>query len=301
MADWGNVVTEYRRTIDVQSRTSMRFRIRLGTAVACMVLILTGSQALPDRQALFRAADHCVAGDYKTRSVPECVLMVNRTRPDGFVIVRADEGFAQFLLVPVRPIKGIEDKVLDAPDAPNYWLGAWRARWLLDVERRAALSALGLKEIPREDVALVVNSAASRSQDQLHIHIDCVREDVRNTLAGSEIGTAWSDIRLGERQRDFRVRYIADRALANVNIFALADDDLNRRGLAGSDHTIVLVGATHSGGAIGFYLLTRAVGNSEVALSSDRGRGEDLMDVHGGRNVTQDGCAILRAGRVQAD
>ena len=37
--------------------------------------------------------------------------------------------------------------------------------------------------LPCDWVSLAINSAAARSQNQLHIHVDCVRADVRKALA----------------------------------------------------------------------------------------------------------------------
>ena len=40
--------------------------------------------------------------------------------------------------------------------------------------------------MPRDDISLAVNSVYGRSQNQLHIHIDCVRSDVRNALRAAD-------------------------------------------------------------------------------------------------------------------
>ena len=90
---------------------------------------------------------------------------------DGYAILKDLLGTTQYLLIATRPISGIESPDLLAPDAPNYWRAAWQARSY--VSRRAKI------ELPREAVGMAINSAFARTQDQLHIHIDCVRPDVQ--------------------------------------------------------------------------------------------------------------------------
>ena len=70
--------------------------------------------------------------------------------------------------------------------APNYWNAAWQARHFVDERAH--------RTMPRETISLAINSASGRTQNQLHIHIDCVRLDVQAALrehAGA-IGTAWA-------------------------------------------------------------------------------------------------------------
>ena len=52
---------------------------------------------------------------------------------------------------------------------------AWQARYFVDERLHTSL--------PRDAVSLAINSTAGRSQNQLHIHIDCIRPDVRKALA----------------------------------------------------------------------------------------------------------------------
>jgi len=83
-------------------------------------------------------------------------------------------------------ITGIESPILLDPGARDYFADAWRARYL--IEERAERS------LPPDWVSLAVNSMAARSQNQLHIHIDCLRADVHQSLAqhAASIGPAWA-------------------------------------------------------------------------------------------------------------
>ena len=89
-----------------------------------------------------------------------------------YAVLKDQSGATQVLVIPTTRVTGIESPALLDPAAPNYWADAWQARH--DVEQFAH------REIPREDIALAVNSGYARSQDQLHIHVDCIRPDVRD-------------------------------------------------------------------------------------------------------------------------
>ena len=76
-------------------------------------------------------------------------------------------GVAQMLAIPTRKITGIEDPQMLAPDAPPVFADGWKAKTLVEAR-------LGGRTLPREAVALAINSQYARSQEQLHVHVDCV-------------------------------------------------------------------------------------------------------------------------------
>lgn len=80
----------------------------------------------------------------------------------------------ELILSPTRETAGIEDPFLQSDEAPNYFAAAWRARSFLKGPDGAPPA--------RDEVALIVNTKGTRSQDQLHIHIGCLRPDVRRFL-----------------------------------------------------------------------------------------------------------------------
>ena len=109
---------------------------------------------------------------------------------DGYAVLKDIRGATQFLLIPTARITGIESPLILAPDAPNYWQEAWAARRF--VNEKAG------RDLPPQDISLAINAATKRSQNQLHIHIDCIRTDVRATLAknAGEIGEQWVPLAL---------------------------------------------------------------------------------------------------------
>ena len=111
-----------------------------------------------------------------------------RGRCPGYVILPDRKGGAHFLLIPIEPVSGIESPQRAAPEAPNYFQDAWEAR-------DALAQVLGYVP-PREDIGLAINSRYSRSQDQLHIHIECIGERLQTALAAvhDTLGERWTPI-----------------------------------------------------------------------------------------------------------
>jgi CDP-diacylglycerol pyrophosphatase len=108
----------------------------------------------------------------------------------GFAVLADRKGGAHFLLIPTQTIRGIESPEARAPGALNYFDAAWASR---DVLARAIGRA-----VPRTAVGLAVNQVHARSQDQLHIHIGCMRAEVAEALRlqAEAIGPDWQSIEL---------------------------------------------------------------------------------------------------------
>jgi CDP-diacylglycerol pyrophosphatase len=186
----------------------------------------------------------------------------------GYVILKDRNGATQFLLMPTARISGIESPAVLAPDAPNYWDRAWRARIL--TEQRAG------KNLPREVLSLAINSPYGRSQDQLHIHIDCVRRDVRDALAANRdaIGESWDAFPVPLAGQPWRALRVDGENLGTVNPFRLlAKGDPDAAADRGK-HTLVVVGMTWGDKVAGFAVLDGKVD----AMGGNHGSGEDLQD-----------------------
>lgn len=92
----------------------------------------------------------------------------------GYATLKDLNGPLQYLLIPLKKISGIESPALLSPSAPNFFLFAWQARGLLAVRR-----GLPIKD---SALSLAINAKYGRTQNQLHIHISCLRPDVRKRL-----------------------------------------------------------------------------------------------------------------------
>lgn len=186
----------------------------------------------------------------------------------GYAVLKDIVGATQYLLIPTARVPGIESPLLTAPGAPNYFANAWRERTHTE---QAAQHAL-----PRDAISLAINSAFGRSQNQLHIHIDCVRPDVKTALQRqlAAIGDSWTllpEPLVGHRYRAMRV--LSD-ALDGTNPFVLLADEVPGAGAAMGEQTLVVVGAEFAGGRPGFVILTDHVDFA----SGDKASGEELQD-----------------------
>jgi CDP-diacylglycerol pyrophosphatase len=211
--------------------------------------------------------------DQKAISFPApCRLVDLKGR---YAVLKDLVGATQYLVIPTDRISGIESPAILSPDSPNYWEAAWQAR-------RLVAESAG-KPVPRDDIALAINPPASRSQNQLHIHVDCVRRDVRDALreAEAKIGPTWTpfDFPLtGERYLAMRVE---SEDLSQINPFRLLADNNPAAAADMGAQTLVVVGASFADGRNGFYLL-----NDHVDLPMrDWAHGEALLD---------HACAVLK-------
>src|SRR3984893_12466159 len=62
-------------------------------------------------------------------------------------------------------------------NAPNYWEAAWDARRYVEEGAR--------RQLPRDKIGMAINSAASRSQEPLHIHVACIPPKVAGFCAAT--------------------------------------------------------------------------------------------------------------------
>lgn len=236
-----------------------------------LVLAPVGAHAA-DPSALWKiVSGKCVPHEEADRDPSPCADVEK-----GFVVLKDINGVAQFLLIPTARIGGIEDPAILAPDATNYWDAAWRARHFVDERLRTSL--------PRDAVSLAINSSAGRSQDQLHIHIDCVRPDVRAALGANldKVEAVWTPFPVPLAGHTYRSIRINQATLDGINPFdVLADKDPQARADMGMQ-TLVLVGETFADGTTGFVLLDD---HADLA-TGDRASGEELQD---------HSCAVARS------
>lgn len=182
----------------------------------------------------------------------------------GVAVVPDPGSPTQILLVPTRRIAGIESPELLAPDAVNYWQAAWEAR-------RDLADRLGA--VPdRGDVGMAVNAVAGRSQAQLHIHIACVRPEVKMALAGLPLSRTWSPARV--HGGVWRTRWVGGEDLRTAEPFALLARASPAVASAMGLQTLVVIGARAPDGRPGFHLLSR----SADLAAGYAGHGEFLLD-----------------------
>lgn len=177
----------------------------------------------------------------------------------GYAVLADPAGGANYLLIPTHAMRGVDSAELLDPDAPNYFAEAWHARDLI--------SAFVGHDVPRTAIGLVVSTARTRTQDQFHIHISCLRQDVIESLRAAADGVTdvWSP--LSVTGSTYNALRIGDQDLNGSNLFELLAK-LNpnaRHHLA--DYTLIVAGMQlHTGP--GFVVLTGTGPTGEILLDS---------------------------------
>ena len=223
----------------------------------------------PNGQALWTIIhDQCVPGEQSRHDPAPCAVV---SLPDGaahgFVVMKDRTGVAQHLLLPTAKITGIEDPLILEPDAANYFARAWDERGLTQARLPHPLD--------RSQLSIAVNSIYGRSQDQLHLHIDCLDPTVAPALKAAAIShdENWTHI-VSLNGHAYRVRWLDETRLKETNPFKLLAKVQPGARRAMGAWTLALVGATGPDGAPGFYLLA----DRANPAAGDNGSAEELQD-----------------------
>ena len=172
------------------------------------------------------------------------------------------------MLIPTTQISGIESPIVRGPKAMNYFASAWEVRTHID-------DALHLT-LPRDDIGLAINSAVSRSQDQLHIHFSCIRADVWETLHEHErnIGNPWAPFNSSLVGHRYNPMWVSGEHLSPHNPFRLLAEGLPDAMRDMGNRTLVVIGLTRTDGTKGFVILEDQVNEGR----NDLANGEELLD-----------------------
>jgi CDP-diacylglycerol pyrophosphatase len=240
-------------------------------ACASFLLLATGAaQQGLSRNALWEVVhDVCVPGQAQNRGPSPCLQVdLNGGAEAGFAILRDPMAATHFLLIPTTQISGIESSIALLPGATNYFAKAWDAR-------RYVSEALH-RSLPPDDIGLAINSAVSRSQDQLHIHIDCVRADVFDALHKNEeqIGNHWAPFQHSLVGHQYLAMWLPGEELGSNNPFRLLAESSPDAARTMGNHTLVVIGMTRADGTKGFVVLADQANRD----SGDFGIGEELLD-----------------------
>jgi CDP-diacylglycerol pyrophosphatase len=176
----------------------------------------------------------------------------------GEAVLKDRCGSTRYLLIPTARRTGIESPELLRDDEPDYFADAWAAR-------DRVIAASGRSDVRADELALAINSRWGRSQDQLHIHIDFIRPEVRDAIGQwRREGAPRPSIEL--LGHSYRIVHVESLAKPSPFQKAASDaDTLEQRQM----NTIGVV----SDGASGFYLL---FGRANLA-GLDRGHAEEIL------------------------
>lgn len=242
----------------------MRLEPRLA-ALLCASVLAAGCATLAatDPNALWQIVHFdCTAAARSSGRTGLCAA-VDLDR--HFAILKDRSGIAQHLLIPTERVSGIESPAMLAPDAPNYWADAWQARSYV----QASLVKAHRHALADDQLGLEINSAYRRSQDQLHIHIDCMSASGSAALAKHryDVAQRWTwDTIDGAR---YRVMHI-DGPTLRVDPFDIVARD---RPGAMAMQTILVTGAGPWAQRDGWLIV-----NSATDVDGGTGSAEVLLD-----------------------
>jgi len=217
----------------------------------------------PGRDALRQIVQNqCVVNWQQHQNPAPCervFLADAKTDSSGYAILPDRKGAAHYLLIPTQTMRGVESDELLDPDLPNYFAEAWRAR---DV-----ITKFVGHPVVRTAVGLAVNNVHSRTQDQFHIHIDCLRQDVVDSLraAAEQVGESWTPINVaGSTYQAMRIEAVTLDSASPFDLVAkLSPEARHHLG----DYTVVVAGMQFKSGA-GFMLLTGTGPTGELMMDS---------------------------------
>ena len=223
--------------------------------------------ARADRLALWTIVHNQCAAHAEAGQGPAPCERIDLAHGDdqGVALLKDRVGIVQFLVIPTRRVTGVEDPFVVDPAAPDYFAFAWTAR--------DALAARLGGPLPREDVSIAINSEFARSQDQLHLHLDCLDKEVATKLA-ADIGgfdETWRPMGEPLKGRVYWARRVLSDDLSAVRPLNLLADGVPDAKAHMALESLAVVGATFAGKP-GFVLLAD---HAELAAG---GHAEDLQD-----------------------
>lgn len=230
-----------------------------------LTLGLTQATSAADPDALWHIVhDKCVPHQQQDGNPAPCAEV---DLGGGYVVLKDIVGKTQFLVMPTARVGGVESPEILASNAPNYWEAAWRARHF--VNERAG------HPLPRDVIGLAINSVSGRTQNQLHIHVDCVRPAVSAALGehADAIGAKWTRFPVPLIGHGYMAMRLEQPELGGVNPFALVADGVPGARDDMAHETLVVIGARFAG-KDGFVLLA----DRASTILNDRGSGEQLLD-----------------------
>ena len=191
-------------------------------------------------------SQQCIPGMQKESDPAPC----EQTDLDrGFAVLKDRNGLLQYLLLPMVRLPGIESPLLLQQSMPDFLSLAWQQRGVLAKKYGRA--------VPDQAIGVAINAASARTQNQLHIHISCLRPDIRYRLdqLTPRLTTLWQRERLGAQV--YLIRTLSEQQQAQESSFIrLAQEVPDARMAMGeygmalaslSDGQMVLIAIRHSG------------------------------------------------------
>lgn len=236
------------------ARTAAALALTL-TAASCAQLAAADSGALWKIVYL-----HCLPSQEATGKPEQCTVV---NLDQHYAILKDISGRAQHLLIPTERITGIESPRILEKTVPDFWADAWASRHYVEASLKTTL--------PDNQLGLEINSEFRRSQEQLHIHMDCMRADISDALAPhrqDELNQWRWDTLDGHRYRVMRVTSLTQ---ASDPFRLVARDNPGSDAMA--TQTILVTAAGPSAERDGWLVV-----NSGMDVDNGSGTAEPLLD-----------------------
>lgn len=237
---------------------SRQFKCFAAAVIVGVTLHTTVAANVTNPDALWHIVhDQCAV------AVAPCVLVDDKERQVFYRI----PGGIQVLAMPIDKITGVEDPALLKPETPNFFADAW--------DRRSLVLSMLPKPISRDSISLVVNAQTARSQNQLHIHIDCLSAETRDDFrkAATTATEQWALIGFKINGHDFLARKVKGPMLDGFNPFLEIAKTLKDPTTQMYRQNVIVVGAEFSDGP-GFLAIT----DTAPAEKLGYGSGENVQD-----------------------
>jgi CDP-diacylglycerol pyrophosphatase len=211
------------------------------TTLAGVFFAVLSAPAFADSDALWK-----IVHDKCSLDTAPC-LSVNAG--EHYAMLKDLRGVAQYLLIPSDKITGIESPAVLDPATHNFFADAWSEQGDVDAKLPHAL--------PRDGVSLAVNAQVARSQNQLHIHVDCLSADAQAVLKADadRVGTDWAPLPDSVAGHQFVALRVNGETLGDFNPFLALAKTLKDPATEMGNHNLVVVGADFAEGP-GFIVLT---------------------------------------------
>ena len=232
--------------------------------VFALITASTAAVAAVSRDVLWVVTQSCVVAKRTTgRAFPCLTVELGTASEPGFAVLKSPLLKTEVVVMPTDTVVGIEAPSLQTAAGAAYWRAALGARHFVTDALRGRLAL--------SDVAMAVNSQGGRSQDQLHIHLDCVQPTVRAALRNhaSAFGAAWAPLPFdlaGDRYWGMR---IGAGDLDRLNPFALVAQLPGPRSLRRTSFAVV--GTSPDDFNPGAYLLAYRAPDSHAEWLLDHG------------------------------
>lgn len=172
-----------------------------------------------------------------------------------------DADSTDLLTVPLEDVKGIEDPILRAPGAENYF----RQAYLHAYPRFVKTQGVNQDQQDHGMVGMAINSQNKRTQDRLHIHTDYIDKKLAGELrkdleSGRFANGEWADLKPIHGNHKYRARWVQADEL-NFNPIKMVYDQLvKEHGEAYArthmgQHSIMVVPQTDAQGRKGFLIV----------------------------------------------